>query len=225
MSSARRSRLPGRGAGGILPVVSRAHGALALAQHRIFRQTSESLATALEDGVKEILGRSLQVVTGPPLREKFTRMPALGVYLYRVNVRPRRREDLPTLVCQIDESGVVREFYQDPPLRVGLDYLVSAWADEDAEQQELLGAAMRAMLSLPVLEGEALEGDAFDPETRIPVRPIEDLSVEFLMSLWRGFGEHLRPAVGYSCLLRLDSAGRSEDLRRVESRKVAVDVF
>ena len=196
-----------------------------MAQHRIFRQTSESLATALEDGVKEILGRTIQVVTGPPLREKFTRMPALGVYLYRVNVRPRRREDLPSLVCQIDEHGLIREYYQDPPLRLGLDYLISAWADEDAEQQELLGAAMRAMLDRPALEGDDLEGDAFDPDTRIPVRPIEDLSVEFLMSLWRGFGEHLRPAVGYACLLRLDSPRRSEDLRQVDSRRMSLDLY
>ena len=215
--------MPARAAGGILPVVSRAHGALSLAQHRIFRQTSESLATALEDGVKAILGRSLQVVTGPPLREKFTRMPALGVYLYRVNVRPRRREDLPTLVCQIDESGVVREFYQDPPLRIGLDYLVSAWADEDAEQQELLGTAMQVLMNHPVLEGDLLEGDAFDPETRIPMRPVEELSVEFLMSLWRGFGEHLRPAVGYTCRVRMESPRRLKVARSVEDVEMGVN--
>lgn len=195
-----------------------------MGQHRIFRQTSESLATALEDGVKDIVGRSIQVVTGPPLREKFTRMPALGVYLYRVWVRPRRREDLPTLVVKIDASGVITEFYQDPPLRVGLDYLITAWADEDAEQQELLGAAMRTLLGHPSLEGELLEGDAFDVEERIPVRPVEDLSVEFLMSLWRGFGEHLRPAVGYSCRLKLDSPRRSGELRRVESRRMDIDL-
>lgn len=195
-----------------------------MAQYRIFRQTSESLATALEDGLKDLLGRSIQVVTGPPLREKFTRMPALGVYMYRVNVRPRRREDSPTLVCQIDRAGVIREYYQDPPLRLSLDYLVTAWADEDAEQQELLGAAMRVLLNSPVLEGDALEGDAFDPEERVPVRPVEDISAEFLMSLWRGFGEHLRPAVGYTCRLKLQSPRRSAELRRVETRQVGIDL-
>lgn len=195
-----------------------------MTQHRIFRQTSESLATVLEDGVKDIVGRTIPVVTGPPLREKFTRMPALGVYLYRVWVRPRRREDLPTLVVRIEESGVITEFYQDPALRVGLDYLVTAWADEDAEQQELLGAAMRTLVATPSLEGDVLEGDAFDVEERIPVRPVEDLSVEFLMSLWRGFGEHLRPALGYSCRLNLDSPRRSNELRRVESRRMDIDL-
>lgn len=189
-----------------------------MAQHRIFRQTSESLATALEDGVKGIVGRTIQVVTGPPLREKFTRMPALGLYLYRVNILPRRREDAPTLVATISAEGVIQEYYQDPPLLVGLDYLISAWADEDAEQQELLGASMRTLLEHPVLEGDLLEGDAFDPDERIPVRPVEDLSAEFLMSLWRGFGEHLRPAIGYRCRLRLESPRRSADLRQVETR-------
>ena len=196
-----------------------------MAQHRIFRQVSESLADALEDGVKEIVGRSIQVVTGPPLREKFTRMPALGVYLYRVQVKQRRREDMPALVTRISPAGLITDFYEDPPLRLGLDYLVSAWADEDAEQQELLGAAMRCMLKTPVLEGDLLEGDAFDPETRIPVRPIEDLSVEFLMSLWRGFGEHLRPAVGYEARLKLASPRRSDDLRRVTARDIGVERF
>lgn len=187
-------------------------------QHRIIRQTSESIATLLEDGAREILGRSILVVTGPPLREKFTRTPALGVYLYRTWVRPRRREDLPTLVTRIEPDSTVHEYYQDPPLKVSLDYLVTAWADEDAEQQELLGVAMRILLRTPVLEGEMLDGDAFDPEERIPLRPVEDLSAEFLMSMWRGFGEHLRPAIGYTCRLKLESPRRSEHLRRTEQK-------
>lgn len=187
-----------------------------MSQHRIFRQVSESVATLLEDGVRDMLGQSIEVVTGPPLREKFTRTPALGVYLYRVYVRPRRREETETLVSRIEANGDIEEFYQDPAMRMGLDYLITAWADEDAEQQELLGAAMRTLLNTPVLEGDHLEGDAFDPEERIPLRPVEDLSVEFLMSMWRGFGEHLRPAIGYNCRLKLQSPRRSGSLRRVE---------
>ncbi|GEM_PF-2688833 len=194
-----------------------------LSQHRILRQTTEVLSEALESGVEQVLGRTIQVVTGPPLREKFTRLPALGLYLYRVAVLQERREANPTLVSRIDADGQVREFYQDPPLPLGLDFLVSAWADEDAEQQELLGAAMRAVLGTPALEGALLEGDAFDPDERIPVRPIEDLSVEFLMSLWRGFGEQLRPSVAYRCRVALASPRRSSDLQRVVARNIRVD--
>lgn len=192
-------------------------------QYRVIRQTSESLAEVLEEGVKALVGRKIEVITGPPLREKFTRTPALGVYLYRVAVRPRRREEMPYLVVRSEPDGSVREYYQDPPLLVNLDYLLSAWADEEAEQQELLGAAMRVLLDNPALEGDQLEGDAFDPEERIPVRPVEELSAEFLMSLWRGFGEHLRPAAGYTCRLRLESPRRSKDLRRVEGRTLSID--
>lgn len=194
-----------------------------MTQHRIFRHTSETLSTALEDGVRVVLGRTIQVVTGPPLREKFTRLPALGLYLYRVAVLPDRRETMPTLVCRIDDAGDIREFYQDPTLPLGLDYLVSAWADEDAEQQELLGAAMRALLGTPVLEGLLLEGDAFDPDERVPVRPVEDLSVEFLMSLWRGFGEQLRPSVAYRCRVALQSPRRSADIHRVTSKALRLE--
>lgn len=173
--------------------------------------------------MRDLLSRSIQVITGPPLREKFTRTPALGVYLYRVMVHPRRREDIPTFVTHINAEGEIVEFYEDPALRVNLDYLVTAWADEDAEQQELLGAAMRVFLATPSIEGELLEGDSFDPDERIPIRPVEDLSVEFLMSLWRGFGEHLRPAVGYTCRLRLHSPRRSKNLRRVVTRDIGVE--
>ncbi len=194
-----------------------------MTQHRILRQTSESLSTALEDGVRALLGRTIQVVTGPPLREKFTRLPALGLYLYRVAVLTERRELVPTLVSRIDGGGDIREYYQDPPLPLGLDYLVSAWADEDAEQQELLGAAMRALLGTPVLEGDLLEGDAFDPDERVSVRPVEDVSVEFLMSLWRGFGEQLRPSVAYRCRLMLHSPRRSADLQRVATKSIRID--
>lgn len=192
-------------------------------QHRIFRQTTESLADVIEDGVKAIVGRTIDVVTGPPIREKFTRTPALGLYLYRVSVRPKRREESPTLVCRIEKDGTIREFYQDPSMLVSLDYLVTAWADEEPEQQELLGAVMRVLLAKPVLEGEDLEGDAFDPEERIPVRPVEELSAEFLMSMWRGFGEPLRPAVGYTCRLRLESPRRGPDLKRVDVRRLELD--
>ena len=194
-----------------------------MTQHRILRQTSETLSTALEDGVRAVLGRTIQVVNGPPLREKFTRLPALGLYLYRAAVLVDRRENLPTLVSRIDQTGDIREFYQDPPLPLGLDYLVSAWADEDAEQQELLGAAMRALLGTPTLEGALLEGDSFDPDERIPVRPVEDLSVEFLMSLWRGFGEQLRPSVAYRCRVGLASPRRSPDLHRVTGKSVRIE--
>lgn len=193
-------------------------------QHRIYRQTSEAFAEALEDGVREVLNRSIQVVTGPPLREKFTRLPALGLYLYRVVVRSEWREETPTFVSRITPDGQVSEFFQDPPLPVGLDYLVSAWADDDAEQQELLGAAMRALLNVRIMEGDLLEGDAFDPEERLSVRPVEDLSVEFLMSLWRGFGEHLRPAVGYRVRVRLLSPRRTEEIRRVVQRRVSLEI-
>lgn len=189
-------------------------------QYRVIRQTSESLAEVLEEGVKALIGRKIEVITGPPLREKFTRTPALGVYLYRVAVRPRRREEMPYLVVRSEADGTIREFYQDPPMLVNLDYMLTAWADEEAEQQELLGAAMRVLLDNPVLEGDRLEGDAFDPEERIPVRPVEELSAEFLMSMWRGFGEHLRPAAGYTCRLRIESPRRSTDLRRVEGRQL-----
>lgn len=193
-----------------------------MAKHRIFRQTSESLATLLEDGVKEIVGRSILVVTGPPLREKFTRMPALGVYLYRVGVRKKRREELPTEIHRIDATGTITKWWQDPSTLMDLDYLITAWADEDAEQQELLGAAMRVLLANPVMEGDSLEGDAFDPDHRIPVRPVEELSVEFLMSLWRGFGEHLRPAMGYTCRVRLESPRRIGLARRIDEATLGV---
>ena len=192
-------------------------------QYRVIRQTSESLAEVLEEGIKTLVGRKIEVITGAPLREKFTRTPALGVYLYRVAVRPRRREEQPFLVVRCDADGSIHEYYQDPALLVNLDYMVTAWADEEAEQQELLAAAMRVFLDTPVLEGDMLEGDAFDPEERIPVRPVEELSAEFLMSMWRGFGEHLRPAVGYTCRLRIESPRRSKDLRRVEGRSLALD--
>ncbi len=126
------------------------------------------------------------------------------------------------LVVTVEPGGSVREFYQDPPVLVNLDYLISSWADEDAEQQELLGAAMRALMAHPILEGEVLDGDAFDPEERIPLRPVEELSVEFLMSMWRGFGEHLRPAVGYTARLRLESPRRTPDIHPVDERRLEV---
>jgi hypothetical protein len=193
-----------------------------LAKHRIFRQTSESLATLLEDGIKDVVGRSILVVTGPPLREKFTRMPALGVYLYRVGHRKKRREEMPTEVHRIDAKGEITKWSQDPSVLMDLDYLLTAWADEDAEQQELLGAAMRVLLANPVLEGDSLEGDAFDPDSRVPIRPVEELSVEFLMSLWRGFGEHLRPAMGYTCRVRLESPRRQGLARRIDDATLGV---
>jgi hypothetical protein len=193
-----------------------------LAKHRIFRHTSESLATLLEDGVKDVVGRSILVVTGPPLREKFTRMPALGVYLYRVGFRKKLREESATEFHRIDAKGTITKWHQDPSVLMDLDYLVTAWADEDAEQQELLGAAMRVLLANPVMEGDSLEGDAFDPDTRIPIRPVEELSVEFLMSLWRGFGEHLRPAMGYTCRVRLESPRRTGLARRIDDANVGV---
>ena len=173
--------------------------------------------------MRAVLGRTIQVVTGPPLREKFTRLPALGLYLYRVAVLAERRETVPTLVCRVDATGDIREYFQDPALPLGLDYLVSAWADEDAEQQELLGAAMRALLGTPVLEGAMLEGDAFDPDERVSVRPVEDVSVEFLMSLWRGFGEQLRPSIGYRCRLALQSPRRSPDIQRVTGKSLRIE--
>ena len=191
-----------------------------MTQHRIVRQTSETFSTVLEDGVRALLERTIPVVTGPPLREKFTRLPALGVYLYRVAILPERREELPALISTIDPDGNIREYYQDPGMRLGLDYLVSAWADDDPEQQELLGAAMRALLGTPVLERDALDGDAFDPDERIPVRALEDVSVEFLMSLWRGFGEHLRPSAASRCRVRLHSPRVSADIRKVTGRHI-----
>lgn len=86
-----------------------------------------------------------------------------------------------------------------PPLPVDLHYLMTAWADEPAEQQALLGWAMRALHGTPVLPATVLNvacPGTFDPGETVELSA-EHLSRQDLAPLWALMAPDPQPSAAY----------------------------
>jgi len=115
----------------------------------------------------------------------------LSLFLYRVAVNTAARNSRPHLRPTGD--AVL------PPLPVDLCYLLTAWAENAPDQQELLGWAMRVLQDTPILP-PALLNTGF-PGTFGPAEAVElgadQLAQQDMTPLWEIMKPNQQPSVGY----------------------------
>jgi hypothetical protein len=151
--------------------------------------------------------------------------PCLVLYLHDVrpwfDVRKDEKWHLEEeVVGQDGETYVVR---YGRPLDLSMHYLLTAAAEDQGDEHELLAVGMKAFLDTARLDGEQLLGDSFFKGDSLPVAIDDDWSRDVCASVFASFGAGPRLAVGYRAEARLQSGKELGRSKRVRQRHI--DVF
>jgi hypothetical protein len=151
--------------------------------------------------------------------------PCLVLHLY--DLRPsydvRTSENWHLEEEVVDDKGDTYVVRYGRPLDLALRYLLTATADDLADEHEILALGMRAFLDHPRLSGDSVVGDSLLKGESIPVGFDDDFSLETASAVFGGLGQSTRLAVGYRAEARLVSGRELGRSRRVRERHI--DVF
>ncbi len=168
---------------------------------------TETLRQVLEDEVAgkwgtDVLSGDLtkdRIITNLPLhkvRELHTTENILNLFLYRTDVNAAWRNLSPPTQGQNGEGAA-------PPLALNLEYLISAYGEDDREEVShfLLGQAMRILHDVAIVPRQRLfavlkKARLHDQIDRITVTP-RPLSIEEISKLWSVFQTQYRVSAAY----------------------------
>lgn len=162
----------------------------------------------LDDVLRELLIRELPVTNGDvditfdqPTHEwsgKLSR-PTLNLFLHHVHENKTLREHR----WQVGrENGKYTR--QRNPIRVDLQYMITAWAADAEDEHRLLARTLLALFRHPTLPEEmlpdALQGQPVD----IPVEVAQQETLPNPAEIWSAMDNEMRPAVACVVTLALD---------------------
>lgn len=129
-----------------------------------------------------------------------------------------------------EPAGEGRFIRKVEPFRVACHYIVTAWAREgipapEADEHQLLGAAMRVLLRHRILPTNYLVGSLQGGEYPIHIRPLAAGRIDSPGEFWQALGGRPRPFFNYTTILAVpvhdpmvSTAAVSES--KVETRRV-----
>jgi len=168
---------------------------------------TETLRQVLDDEVAgkwgaDVLSGDLtkdRIITNLPLhkvRELHATENILNLFLYRTDVNAAWRNLSPPTQGQTGDGGA-------PPLALNLEYLISAYGEDDREEVShfLLGQAMRVLHDVAIVPRQRLfavlkKARLHDQIDRITVTP-RSLSIEEISKLWSVFQTQYRVSAAY----------------------------
>ena len=194
-------------------------------KHQVIRDVSQSLLGVLRAELQQARAKAKAFLAAPTTEFLRKSSPCLVLYLYElrptVDVRQNESWNLEEEVT--DEKGETVLIRYGRPLELGLRYLLTAGADDLADEQEILALGMRALLDHSRLEGEDLAGDSFPKGDFVGVTHDPGFTLETCSTVFGGFGAGPRVAVGYKADARLYSGKEVGRTKRVKQRHI--DVF
>lgn len=145
----------------------------------------------------------------------------LSLFLYNVSKDPH--------LSNVPSQQIGENTYQDPPLALNLQYLLTAYpsTDDDQvvrvhEQHQLLGLAMQIFHDNARIQGDSLHGSLHTEEAlSLSLQPEADADLETVWSLIED--TPLEPSVAYEAgPITIDSLG-TETVDRVSERDISVN--
>jgi len=194
-------------------------------KHQVIRDIGQSLLGLLraELVAQRSKAKAFLAVPTPEFLRK--NAPCLVLYLY--DLRPSfevRLDEKWHLEEEItDERGETHMVRYARPLDLALHYLITASADDLADEHEILALGLKAFLDNPRLAGEQLVGDSFAKGDALPLSHDNDFTLQTASTVFGGFGSGPRLAVGYRAEARLMSGRELGRSKRVRERHI--DVF
>jgi hypothetical protein len=129
--------------------------------------------------------------------------PALSIFLYRADFNKTMRAAW-SAVGSLDGNA---------HLAIDLHYLITPWADNAEFEHRILGRAMQALETTPVLSGPLLHASAnWSPNESIQLIT-EDISTEAVMRIFDSLPTEYRLSVPYVArVVRIDSRQATPDM-------------
>lgn len=193
-----------------------------MAGYGIVSDVSASLVATLRDRIRErgdlvsVDPESVGLVSPTDIKEDSD--VRIGLFLYDVTENPTMKN--------ADRPRAGEGRYQDPPLALDLQYLVTAYPGTDdheptersLDQQQVLGLAMQLLHDTAKLDPETLPG-ADDDETA-PKVAIETEPLETKTGLWTTFDDvSFQPSVSFHVSPVLIESMRETETPEVSERE------
>lgn len=194
-------------------------------KHQVIRDVGQSLLGILRAELSGAKSKAKALLATPTVEFLRKNQPCLALYLYDVRpsfqVRPTENWNLEEEIT--DERGETYVVRYGRPLDLGLHYLLTAFAEDLAEEHEILALGMRAFLDHGRLSGDQLTGDSFFKGDVLPLAHDDAFTLQTAHAVFGGFQSAPRLAVGYRLEARLFSGKELGRTRRVRERHI--DVF
>lgn len=197
-------------------------GTRQMSQFEVIRDITKSLEELLKASLSDKGFTTVNVVTDRPKKENIKNLPTVSCYLYHVAFAPGYKERTSSLVSTQTRGGEIVEYYLDAPVYLHAHFILSVWGNSPQEENLLLGLVVKTFLEHPLMEGDLLHGESFFPDEKINVYPNLQSDYNDVLTFWRSMGEDVRPSVYYYVKFRIESERRSEDVKRVIGKKVAL---
>jgi hypothetical protein len=194
-------------------------------KHQVIRDVGQSLLGLLRAELQAARAKAKAYLAAPTAEFLRKNSPCLVLYLYdlRPNFDVRVNENWHLEEEVTDDKGETYVVRYGRPLDMNLHYLLTAGADDLADEHEILALGMRAFLDHGRLSGEKLVGDSFMKGETLPIVHDDGFNLQTASTVFGGFGEGPRLAVGYRAEARLYSGKELGRSRRVRERHI--DVF
>lgn len=194
-------------------------------KHQVIRDVGQSLLAVLRGELSANKSKAKAFLAAPTAEFLRKNSPSLVLYLYdirpAIDVRANENWHLEEEIT--DENGETHVVRYARPLEMGLHFLLTASADDLADEHEVLALGMKAFLDHPKLTGEQLLGDSFSRQDSLPVHHDTGFTLETSAAVFSGLGQSARVAVGYRTEARLFSGRELGRSKRVRERHI--DVF
>ena len=194
-------------------------------KHQVIRDAGQSLLGVLRAELVAQRAKAKAYLATPTAEFLRKNAPCLVLYLYdlRPSFEVRTNENWHLEEEITDQKGETYVVRYGRPLDMGLHYLLTASADDLADEHEILALGMKAFLDHGKLSGESLVGDSFMKGDSLPVSVDEGFDLQTASTVFGGFGAGPRLAVGYRAEARLFSGKELGRSKRVRERHI--DVF
>ena len=194
-------------------------------KHQVIRDVSQSLLGVLRAELVAQKSKAKAFLAVPSAEFLKKSSPCLVLYLYdlRPSIDVRVGENWHLEEEVTDDRGETYVVRYGRPMELGLSYLLTASADDVADEHELIALGMKAFLDHPRLAGEELAGDSFFKGDTLRFLPDEAFTLQTSAMVFGGLGGGPRVAVGYRADCRLFSGKELGRSKRVRERHI--DVF
>ncbi len=193
-----------------------------MAQFEVIRDIGETVKTLLKDSFEGKGFTTVHTSIEKPKKDNIKNLPTVNAYLYHVSFAPTYKERTENLVSISEPDGQIKEYYQAAPLYLYAHILINVWGNSPSEENLLLGLAVKTFLDNPIVTGDDLKGASFYPDDRLNIYPNLETDYNDTLSFWRSLNEEVRPALYYYIKFRIESDRRSEPVRRVLGKDLAV---
>jgi len=194
-------------------------------RHQVIRDVGQSLLGAVRGELQAQRSKAKGYLAAPTPEFLRKNQPCAVLYLYDlrpfIRVGPTEKWELEEEI--VDENGESYVVRYARPLDLQMRYLLTACAEDLADEHEVLALGMKAFLDNPKLSGEQLTGESFIKSDALAIQPDSEFTLATCSTVFGGYGSGPRLAVGYQVEARLLSGREVGRSRRVRERHI--DVF